>query len=64
MFHELDKSLESRLQYNGTIAIPMSAGIDSGIIAFFADKLGPIKALLIAQIFIYSNAMKMNMKML
>jgi asparagine synthase (glutamine-hydrolysing) len=40
LFHELDKSLESRLQYNGTIAIPMSAGIDSGIIAFFADKLG------------------------
>lgn len=39
LFESLEKSLESRLDYAGTIGIPMSAGIDSGIIAYMADKL-------------------------
>jgi len=40
LFRELENSLISRLNFNGTIAIPLSAGIDSGIIAFIADRLG------------------------
>ena len=40
MFSALEHSLISRLDYDGTMGIPMSAGIDSGIIAFMADKLG------------------------
>jgi asparagine synthase (glutamine-hydrolysing) len=40
LFDVLRQSLESRLSYAGTIGIPLSAGIDSGIIAFTADKLG------------------------
>ena len=40
LFEILKRSLESRLDYAGVIGIPMSAGIDSGIIAFTADKLG------------------------
>ena len=38
-FAALENSLISRLNYKGTVGIPMSAGIDSGIIAFTADKL-------------------------
>lgn len=38
-FDALEESLITRLDYNGVIGIPMSAGIDSGIIAFMADKL-------------------------
>ncbi len=39
LFKALDESLKSRLTYSGTIAILMSGGIDSGIVAFTADKL-------------------------
>lgn len=39
VFNALDESLKSRLDYSGVVGIPMSAGIDSGIIAFMADKL-------------------------
>lgn len=39
LFGSLEKSLESRMDYTETIGIPMSAGIDSGIIANMADKL-------------------------
>lgn len=39
LFESLEKSLESRLDYTATVGIPMSAGIDSGIIAYMADKL-------------------------
>lgn len=34
------KTLHSRMTHRGTIAIPMSAGIDSGILAFAAEELG------------------------
>mgnify|MGYP001583646761 CR=1 FL=1 len=40
VFLSLEQSLVSRMDYKGVIGIPMSAGIDSGIIAFMADKLG------------------------
>lgn len=39
LFESLERSLESRMDYTETIGIPMSAGIDSGIIAYTADKL-------------------------
>lgn len=39
VFLALDETLKSRLDYNGMIGIPMSGGIDSGIIAFMADQL-------------------------
>lgn len=39
VFSTLEQSLISRLDYDGVMGIPMSAGIDSGIIAFMADKL-------------------------
>lgn len=39
-FAALERSLETRLQYDGVIGIPMSGGIDSGIITFFADRMG------------------------
>lgn len=39
LFKALEGSLKSRLDYNGVVGIPLSAGIDSGIIAFTADKL-------------------------
>lgn len=34
------ESLISRMTYDDTIAIPMSAGIDSGILAFAAERMG------------------------
>lgn len=40
VFSALESSLLSRLDYKGTVGIPMSSGVDSGIIAFIADKLG------------------------
>ena len=39
VFETLEESLRSRLDYDGTLAVPMSGGIDSGIIAFVADRL-------------------------
>jgi asparagine synthetase B (glutamine-hydrolysing) len=39
LFESLESSIRSRLDYTGTIGISMSGGIDSGIIAFMADKL-------------------------
>jgi len=39
LFEEIDKSLKTRLEYNGAIGIPMSSGVDSGIISFKADKM-------------------------
>jgi asparagine synthetase B (glutamine-hydrolysing) len=39
LFASLESSIRSRLEYSGTIGISMSGGIDSGIIAFMADKL-------------------------
>jgi len=39
VFTALDETLKLRLDYNGIIGIPMSGGIDSGIIAFMADQL-------------------------
>lgn len=36
----LQASLRKRMDYAGTIGIPLSAGIDSGIIAFMAEALG------------------------
>jgi len=39
LFDCLEKTMTSRLDYDGVIGIPMSGGIDSGIIAFMADKL-------------------------
>jgi asparagine synthase (glutamine-hydrolysing) len=39
-FAALEKSLHQRMDYGGVIGIPMSGGIDSGIIAFTADRLG------------------------
>jgi len=38
-FAALKNSLETRMDYPETMGIPMSAGVDSGIIAFTADKL-------------------------
>jgi len=38
-FEILEKSLKNRLHHKGPIAIPLSGGIDSGIIAFMADKM-------------------------
>lgn len=40
VFAILRRTLKSRLSCSRTVAIPMSAGIDSGIIAFFADYMG------------------------
>lgn len=39
LFLALKSSIKSRVDYTGTIGISMSGGIDSGIIAFIADKL-------------------------
>jgi asparagine synthetase B (glutamine-hydrolysing) len=39
-FAALEKSLHQRMDYKGVIGIPLSGGIDSGIIAFTADRLG------------------------
>jgi asparagine synthetase B (glutamine-hydrolysing) len=39
VFEALEESLRRRLDYDGTLAVPMSGGIDSGIIAFIADRL-------------------------
>lgn len=39
LFKALNHSLETRLEYDGVIGIPMSAGVDSGIIAFAADQM-------------------------
>lgn len=39
LFKSLEESLKSRLDYDGVVGIPLSAGVDSGIIAFMADKL-------------------------
>lgn len=39
LFNALEESLKFRLDYDGVVGIPLSAGIDSGIIAFMADKL-------------------------
>lgn len=39
-FVALQSSLVERLEYGGVVAIPLSGGIDSGIIAFTADALG------------------------
>lgn len=39
VFTALDETLKSRLDYDGIIGIPMSGGIDSGIITFMADQL-------------------------
>ena len=39
VFAALNETLKSRLDYNDMIGIPMSSGIDSGIIAFTADQL-------------------------
>lgn len=39
-FAALEKSLHQRMDYDGVIGIPLSGGIDSGIIAFTADRLG------------------------
>ena len=36
----LTASLRTRLEYSGVLGIPMSGGVDSGIIAFTADRLG------------------------
>jgi len=38
-FKALKHSLETRMDYPETIGIPMSAGVDSGIISFTAEKL-------------------------
>lgn len=38
-FDTLKNSLMSRMDYEQTIGIPMSGGIDSGIIAFMAEKM-------------------------
>lgn len=38
-FKALSESLETRMDFDGVMGIPMSGGIDSGIIAFMADKL-------------------------
>jgi asparagine synthase (glutamine-hydrolysing) len=40
VFEALDRSLRQRLDHEGVLGIPMSGGIDSGIIAFMADRLG------------------------
>jgi len=40
LFKSVEDSLLHRLKHTDTIAIPMSGGIDSGIIAFYADKIG------------------------
>jgi len=40
LYKYLEYSLKSRLDYDGVIGIPMSGGIDSGIIAFYADLIG------------------------
>jgi asparagine synthase (glutamine-hydrolysing) len=40
LFDALAQSLTRRLDHTGPVAIPMSGGIDSGIIAFMADQLG------------------------
>jgi asparagine synthase (glutamine-hydrolysing) len=40
VFALLEQSLTQRLEHTGTVAIPLSGGIDSGIIAFMADRLG------------------------
>lgn len=34
------ESLRRRMTHDGTVAIPMSAGVDSGILAFAAERLG------------------------
>jgi len=39
LFVSLENSLATRLEYNGVIGIPMSSGVDSGIITFAADKM-------------------------
>jgi asparagine synthase (glutamine-hydrolysing) len=33
-------ALSSRLEHSGTVGVPMSGGVDSGIIAFTAERLG------------------------
>lgn len=38
-FEALSESLKTRVDFDGVVGIPMSGGIDSGIIAFMADKL-------------------------
>lgn len=38
-FVALERTLRQRLDYDGMLGIPLSGGIDSGIIAFMADRL-------------------------
>ena len=40
VFAALETSLTSRMDFQGTIGIPLSGGVDSGIMAFMANKLG------------------------
>lgn len=40
LYDAIEKVIYSRLSYEGTLAIPMSGGIDSGLIAFVADRIG------------------------
>src|SRR5947207_2212720 len=39
VFRVLEHSVKTRMDYSGVIGIPVSGGIDSGILAFSADKL-------------------------